>query len=58
MCWIDRNDPLTERQIEQAMHLAEVLGDVGGLHAGQVLKRIPIGNDMGAGNFVRLKVTD
>ena len=50
--------PLTERQIEQPMHLAEVLRDVGGLHAGQVLKLIPIGNDMGSGDFMGFQVTN
>ena len=56
MCGIDRDDPLTERQIEQPMYLAEVLGNVGGLHAGQVLKLIPVGDDVGSGDFMRFQV--
>jgi hypothetical protein len=55
---VHRDDALTERQIEQPMYLAEVLGNVGALHAGHVLKLIPIGNDLSASNRMRLKVAD
>ena len=55
---VHRNDALAECQIEQDMHFAEMLGDVGRLHSRQVLKLIPIGNDMSASDLVRLKVTD